>query len=71
MIDLSPIEIEKLSPLERLELIGRLWDSLTPSDVPLTPAQSAELDRRLETADADLSRSVTWESLRAEIRRLR
>lgn len=71
MIDLSPIEIEKLSPLERLELIGRLWDSLTPSDVSLTPAQSAELDRRLETADADLSHSVTWESLRAEIRRLR
>jgi putative addiction module component (TIGR02574 family) len=71
MIDLSANEIEKLSPVERLELIGRLWDSLTPSDLVLTSAQIAELDRRLATADADLRDSVTWESLQAEFRQSR
>jgi putative addiction module component (TIGR02574 family) len=66
MSKMSKIEIEKLSPQERLELIGRLCDSLDAEDVPLTPAQAAELDRRLEAADADLAASVPWETLKAE-----
>jgi putative addiction module component (TIGR02574 family) len=44
------IDIDKLAPEERLQLIGDLWESLrrTPEDVPLTLAQAAELDRRLD-----------------------
>lgn len=61
------IEIEKLSLEERLELIGRLWDSIETEALPLSPAQTAEIDRRLETADADLDASVPWETLRAEL----
>ena len=60
------IEIDKLSPEERLDLIGRLWDSLDADAVPLTPAQAVELDRRLVVADADLAASVSWETLKAE-----
>ena len=52
---MTMIDIDHLSPQERLELIGRLWDSLDDEDVPLTPEQEAELDRRLATADADLA----------------
>ena len=42
----TAIKIEGLSPEERLDLLERLWDSLarTPSDVPVTPEQRAELD---------------------------
>jgi putative addiction module component (TIGR02574 family) len=65
---MTMIDIDHLSPQERLELIGRLWDSLDDEDVPLTPEQEAELDRRLATADADLADSVSWESFRAELR---
>jgi putative addiction module component (TIGR02574 family) len=61
------IDIERLSPQERLDLIERLWDSLDANAVPLTPAQIAELDRRLATADADLADSVPWETVRAEL----
>jgi putative addiction module component (TIGR02574 family) len=63
----SQIDIEHLSPQERLDLIERLWDSLDADTVPLTPAQMAELDRRLATADADLADSVPWETVRAEL----
>ena len=65
---MTMIDIDHLSPQERLDLIGRLWDSLDDEDVPLTPEQEAELDRRLATADADLADSVSWESFRAELR---
>jgi putative addiction module component (TIGR02574 family) len=64
---MTTIDIERLSPQERLDLIGRLWDSLDADDLPLTNAQEAELDRRLTTADADLADSVAWEALRAEL----
>jgi putative addiction module component (TIGR02574 family) len=44
----STIDIAKLSPEERLELLEQLWDSLSPEAVPMTDAQEEELDRRLD-----------------------
>jgi putative addiction module component (TIGR02574 family) len=64
---LSLDEITRLSPPERLALIGQLWDSLDNPDVPMTPAQQAEIDRRLQTFETDRDQSVTWESLKAEL----
>ncbi len=55
------IDINKLSPDERLDLIEELWDSLSadPSKIPLTDAQAKELDRRLDEMD----RTILLESL--------
>jgi len=64
---MTTIDIDALSPRERLELIGRLWDSLDADNLPLTKAQEVELDRRLATADADLVDGVPWETLRTEL----
>jgi putative addiction module component (TIGR02574 family) len=50
---MTEMDISRLSAGERLDLIGRLWDSLETDDIALTPAQHVELDRRLETADAE------------------
>jgi len=61
------IDIDKLTPAERLELIGELWDSLESEDVPLSPAQQAELERRLETLEEDKKHAVSWETLKAEL----
>ena len=47
------VNISDLTPQQRLELIEQLWDSLTPDEVPLTPAQSAELQRRLDRLDRE------------------
>jgi putative addiction module component (TIGR02574 family) len=59
-------QITRLTPAERLALIAQLWDSLEDHQVPLTPAQQTELERRLATLEDDRSQSVTWEILKAE-----
>ncbi|MBP2294505.1 addiction module protein [Azospirillum rugosum] len=66
---MSIIDFSHLSLQERLDLISELCDSLDQQQVPLTPAQDAELDRRIATADEDLADSVPWESIRTEIAR--
>ena len=66
---MTTIDIESLSPQERLDLIGQLWDSLDTSDVQLTPAQAAELDRRLETLDEDIKDGWDVGDVLAELRR--
>ncbi|MBX9747063.1 MAG: addiction module protein [Hyphomonadaceae bacterium] len=60
-------EITKLSAAERLSLIGDIWDSLADSDVPLSPAQREELDRRLASFDEDKKQTVSWEALKADL----
>jgi putative addiction module component (TIGR02574 family) len=62
-------EIARLSPEERLALIGELWDSLSDGEIPLPAAQRAELTRRLGTLDQDRAEAVTWEQLREELAR--
>src|SRR5665213_4021073 len=57
-------EIARLTRPERLALISRLWDSLEDDQLPLTPAQCAELDSRLATLDQDRRNSTTWETLK-------
>jgi putative addiction module component (TIGR02574 family) len=71
MGSLDSDELARLSPQERLALIGQLWDSLGDSDVPLPEAQRAELARRLSTLDQDQAQAVSWEQLRAELARRR
>ena len=60
-------DIAGLSPEQRIALIGDLWDSLDDADLPLTAAQSAELARRLDAFEADRSRAVAWDDLKAEL----
>ena len=49
------IDINKLTPEERLDLIEELWDSLSahPAKIPLTNAQAKELDRLERGGDDD------------------
>ena len=60
-------ELVKLPAPERLELIGALWDSLSEEEVPLTKAQVAELDRRLDDMDMNPGDEMTWEEARQRI----
>jgi putative addiction module component (TIGR02574 family) len=66
---LTPEEIVRLTPLERLALIAQLWDSLEHDQVPLTSAQEAELERRLSSLDEDRRSGIAWASLKAELER--
>ena len=64
---LDPETVARLSVEERLDLIGQLWDSLEDQDVPVTPAQRAELTRRLATFEEEDAHSVPWEQVKAEL----
>ena len=64
---LSPDEIGRLTPSERLALIAQLWDSLQQDELPLTEAQRAELESRLASLDEGRRNGVTWANLKAEL----
>lgn len=67
MSTLTPDQITRLSPSERLTLIGDLWDSMGDADVPLSAAQQRELERRLTSFDVDCAQGVEWERLKADL----
>ncbi len=52
----AAINLDALSSEEQLELLDELWERLSrhPADVPLTDAQRAELDRRLDALEEDI-----------------
>jgi putative addiction module component (TIGR02574 family) len=60
------IVIDELTPAEKLDLIGELWDSLDPSDIELSAEQIEELERRIEEADREPG--VPWDEMLARIR---
>ncbi|MBI2918508.1 MAG: addiction module protein [Chloroflexi bacterium] len=64
-------DIASLTPDERLKLLERLWDSLAAQSetVPLTDAQRAELDRRLNDLEREGPIGIPWDEVLARIRR--
>lgn len=55
------LHVDELTAEERIELMGRLWDSLDPAAVaPLTAPLAAELDRREAEADAAPEAGEAW-----------
>ena len=70
----APIRIESLSRDERLDLLERLWDSLseTPADVPVARAQQVELDRRSDALARDEAKGralgVPWDEVVRQLR---
>ena len=57
-LSITSADIENMPPADRLRLISALWNSLTDADVPLLPAQRAELERRLDRFDAEAERAI-------------
>jgi putative addiction module component (TIGR02574 family) len=66
----QPLQIEKLSTEERLRLIEQLWESLrvSPEAIPLTDAQRAELDRRLDELDQGDVEGIPWNEVLRRIK---
>lgn len=58
-----------LSPAEKLELIGELWDDLSArtENVSLTEAQKEDLDRRKAEFEANPDSGMTWEEVKRRI----
>ncbi len=67
---LQQLGVDLLSPADRFALAQALWDSVHDSleEEPIAPEVRAELERRVALADADPSRGVPWEEVRAAAR---
>ena len=65
---MGTIDIAKLSPKERLELLEELWDSLSPEAIAMTDAQTKELDRRLDELDREGPVGIPWNEVLDRIR---
>ena len=65
----TDLDISKLSVAERIQLAEDLWDSVAAEtgELPLTAAQTAELERRLADLERDPGAGEPWEVVRARI----
>ena len=62
------IPFDELSAEDRIELMGRLWDSLDPAvAAPITDSLAAELDRREREADLDPERGESWSAIKRDL----
>ena len=63
-------DYRSLSVSERIQLVEDIWDSIVeenPESIQLTPAQQAEVKRRLDAHDADPNSAVSWDDVRSEL----
>ena len=69
-LTLEQFGIDRLSPRQRFELIGLIWDSL-PTDTSFTPPDwhLRELERRIAAADAGPGAAEPWETVLARLSR--
>ena len=71
MIDESLMaRIVSLEPADRLELIGAVWDSLSPNDLPVTDAEKALLDARLADMESNPDDQSAWPEVKTRLERL-
>jgi putative addiction module component (TIGR02574 family) len=61
--------LDKPSADERLSLLEEIWDSLveTPEAVPITDAQKADLQRRLDAYQGNPKAGSPWEEVKARL----
>jgi putative addiction module component (TIGR02574 family) len=67
---LLKFDIAELSIAERIQLAEDLWDSILEhqEELPLSPAQQQELERRLENYEKNSTNASTWEEVKNRFR---
>jgi putative addiction module component (TIGR02574 family) len=66
MIDESLMaKVVNLSPADRLDLIGAVWDTLPHDDLPVTDAEKALLDARLADMERNPDDQSPWPEAKA------
>ncbi|MBD2692276.1 addiction module protein [Anabaena catenula] len=66
---LLKFDISELSIAERIQLAEDLWDSILEQqeELPLSPAQQIELDRRLENYKKNPTNGSSWEEVKKRL----
>jgi len=58
-------EARKLSPSDRLELIGEIWDTLADTDLPVSSEKRTILESRMVDLEANPSAQEPWTDAKA------
>jgi putative addiction module component (TIGR02574 family) len=58
-------QINSLSPVEKVELLDAVWESLESDAQSLSEAQRAELDARIARHEKNPSDVIPWAKVRA------
>jgi putative addiction module component (TIGR02574 family) len=64
---MQSLGIDKLTPAERIELIGEIRDSLPPQAHAIPLDHQIELQRRLLDAEQNPNDESPWEDVRAQV----
>jgi putative addiction module component (TIGR02574 family) len=69
MAKISVADVLELSISERIQLVEDIWDSIATAQerLPLTEAQRAELDRRLENHSNNPNAGSAWKDVKQRI----
>ncbi len=64
------LDIERLNPKQRLQLIEDLWESFRRlgAPLPLSHAQKLELDSRLDELELEGPRGIPWDEVVHRVR---
>ena len=64
------LDVSRLSRDEQFELLDQLWETLgrDPRALPLSAAQTAELDRRLDELEVEGPVGLSWDEVVAQAR---
>jgi len=70
MVDAALLSrVKDLSAVERLELIGVVWETLSPNDVPVTTEEKILLDSRLNDLEKNPGDQSPWSEVRERLQR--
>jgi len=62
---LQALGIDRMSVLDRLQLVEAIWDTIpdSPVDLELPNWHQEELERRVIAADADPNADIAWDDI--------
>lgn len=61
----------RLTPEERLDLIGALWETLSEEDIPVSSEERDLLDARLADLEANPDDQSPWPEVKARLEQRR
>ena len=62
-------QVKTLSAVDRLELLGVVWETLTPDEAPVTPEEKQLLGSRLADFQNNPNDQSSWRDVQARMRR--
>lgn len=63
---MKSLGIDQWNPSERLALLEEIWGSLAPEQLPLTPQQRTEIERRIKDYEEQPGNEISWEDAKAK-----